>query len=340
MDLKQHFKKIVILSFIVTTILLSYFIISFISFTNTPLNITEATIYEIQPGSSAKKIAYHLEKKNIIKEPIYFFLLAKLSGKDKKIHTGEYLINNDITPKQLFNNFINGKVIQYPFTIVEGWNIYQLIEAINNTPKLKKEINNLDLDSIKNKLAIEFSNPEGVFSPDTYYYSATNYESEILEQSFNRQIKLLENLWGQQNASSKEVINTPYQALILASIIEKETSIKEEMPLVAGVYINRLKKGMRLQADPTVIYGLGPKFSEKLSRKELKTDTPYNTYTRKNLPPTPICMPSKEAILAAIQPAQTDFYYFVANGYGGHSFSKTLEEHNKSVLDFKNKTKN
>lgn len=312
---------------------------SFYSFINSPINIVEKEIiFEITPGSSAKKLAYNLKEKNIIHNPKMFYIFTKITGLDTSIQSGEYLLYKNMTPKIMLDNFVDGKVVLYPFKIVEGSNIYQLINSINESPKIKKTIEDLNIINLSNSLGSDKKNLEGLFYPDTYFYSASTKEIDLLYKIHKKQLVFLEKAWTTRNKTFG--LKDPYQALILASIVEKETSIKEEMPVVAGVYLNRLNKNMRLQADPTVIYGLGPDFNGKLSRKDLRKDTPYNTYTRGKLPPTPICMPSKEAILAVLNPKETEYLYFVANGEGGHTFSKNLKEHNKAVVLLRLRTQN
>lgn len=305
---------------------------------STKVNIT----FEVVKGASIKKVAYDLQRQKIIKTPRLFYLLAHLYNLDRGLKAGEYLIDQTTTPKTLLENIIQGKVIQYPFTAIEGWNINQLLVALKSAQKIKQTLEPINKENLKQEylltvlaqnLNLKEKNPEGLFLPDTYYYTKDMPDIALLKRMNKAQEKFLQQEW---NNKKKEIIlKTPYEVLVLASIVERETALVKEMPMVAGVYLRRLASGMRLQADPTVIYGLGSNFNGTLKKSDLEAKTQYNTYTNIGLPPTPIAMPSRAAIKAVLNPDDGDSLYFVANGKGGHVFSSTLEAHNKAVADFR-----
>ena len=250
------------------------------------------------------------------------------------IKAGEYQLEPGITPRGLLQLLSSGAVVQYRFTLVEGWTFTQLLQALANDEVLRQT---LDPDSNKagdkagailvSSLGVD--HPEGWFFPETYQFTRGDSDSDILDWAHKAMEKELGNAWEARNLDLP--LNSPYELLILASIIEKETGREEERGQIAGVLIRRLQKGMRLQTDPTVIYGMGDSFDGNIRRRDLKTDTPYNTYTRSGLPPTPIAMPGRASLLAAARPEAGDAFYFVANGTGGHTFSATLQEHQEAV---------
>jgi UPF0755 protein len=212
---------------------------------------------------------------------------------------------------------------------VEGWNIREVRQELARNPRLEHRLADMTDAQMLAAIGAEEKHPEGLFFPDTYFFNPDSPDIDVLRRAYSLQQQKLQEAW--ETRAPGLPYKTPYEALIMASIIEKETGVPEERPLIAAVFINRLKKGMRLQTDPTVIYGLGAKFDGNLRKVDLQRDTPYNTYTRAGLPPTPIAMPGEEAILAALHPAPSNALYFVAKGNGTHQFSATLEEHNRAV---------
>ena len=292
--------------------------------------------FEVQKGTSIREILFQLNKKGAKVKPILFELITRITGADKKIHAGEYLITPKTSRRDLLRMLVNGDVIMRKFTIVEGWNVKTLFSELNKSEYLKNDLESAKKEDIIKKYASNKENVEGLFFPETYEFAKNTTVSTILKEAYNAMQNHLEAEW------HSRALNLPYknsyQALIVASLIEKETSIAEERDKISAVILGRLKKRMYLQIDPTVIYGMGGKYKGKLSRADLKKDTPYNTYTRKGLPPTPIALPSLASMRAAMHPANTDDLYFVARGNGGHIFTSNLKDHIAAVAKLR-KTK-
>lgn len=288
--------------------------------------------YEVAAGSNLTRIVYDLHKQAYINNPRYLLLYAKIKGSANKISTGEYLIKPGMSAGEFIDQLLSGKVIQYAITLVEGWNIYQLLEVINNDPHLIHTLQGLSHEAIMAKIGYADIHPEGRFYPDTYHFPKGLTDVQFLQRAYAAMQSKLAMEW--ENRAVGLPYKTPDEALTMASIVEKETAQADERQAIAGVFVRRLEKRMRLQTDPTVIYGLGPKFDGNIRRRDLKKDTPYNTYRRHGLPPTPIAMPGGEAIHAALHPEQSDALYFVSRGDGSHYFSASLEEHNRAVIKY------
>lgn len=283
--------------------------------------------------------ADQLQQEGLLKEKWSFLFWARYRKLSSSLKAGEYEIPANSTMNDLLHLVTSGKVIDYPVTFIEGWNFKQLREALSKQRKLKHVIDKLGDQQLMEKLGAAGQHPEGRFYPDTYHYTASMTDLDILRQAYNKMTKFLNTQWKMRDEGLP--LQNSNEALVLASIIEKETGAEEERPLIAGVFINRLRKGMLLQTDPTVIYGMGDSYKGNIRRKDLRIDTPYNTYTRKGLPPTPIAMPGGEAIKAALHPEETNALYFVAKGDGTHYFSATLREHNNAVNKYQlNRRKN
>jgi UPF0755 protein len=242
---------------------------------------------------------------------------------------GEYRLEPGMTPPDLLGKLARGEVIQYRFTIVEGWTLQQLLAALATDPLLGEAMPAAESRAWLEALVPDHANPEGWFLPETYLYTRGDSYLDVLRRSYQAMRNALDHAWGARVADHPAA--TPYELLVLASIIEKETALDEERGDVSGVFVRRLQKGIRLQTDPTVIYGLGAGFDGDIRNRDLTTDSPYNTYMRPGLPPTPIALPGRASLLAAARPAPGDALYFVADGSGGHTFSATLEEHQKAV---------
>ena len=246
-----------------------------------------------------------------------------------------------MTPVELLEKFARGQVIQYRFTVVEGWTVHELRLALAKDPVLVQTLPGVPDDGLLARIGVttalegagDAHSPEGLFLPETYQFTRGTTDAQVLRRAHDALLKALETAWPSRDEDLPLV--TPYQALVLASIVEKETGLPEERGEVAGVFVRRLKLGMKLQTDPTVIYGQGPDFSGPLLRRHLEADTPHNTYTRTGLPPTPIALPGRAAITAALHPEPGDTLYFVARGTGGHVFSRTLDEHNRAVAEYR-----
>ncbi len=261
-------------------------------------------------------------------------LLARRLGAAGSLKVGQYALEPEITPRDLLVMMREGKVISYRFTIVEGWNIRQLRTALAAATPLAQETGDVDDSGLMQRLGHPDQHPEGRFLPETYVYSSGDSDLDLLARAYQAMESALADAWEARNPDVP--LQTPEEALILASIIEKETGVASERPQIAGVFARRLKLGMRLQTDPTVIYGIGSAYDGNIRRRDLVTDTPYNTYTRAGLTPTPIAMPGVDALRAAVNPAPGDALYFVAvgDGSGRHAFSATLAEHNAAVARY------
>ena len=303
----------------------------FSRFSNAPLNVTaKGDSIDVGRGSSFRNIVGELHQRNLsTANPWYWRLLVGQMRVAGKLHAGEYALEVGITPRQLLTNMAAGKVLQRNFTIVDGWTFGELRQALSKADKLDNDSVSLDDATIMQKIGAPGEAAEGRFLPETYAYVKGDSDLDILKRAHGAMVKTLNALWP---ARAKGLpLATSYDALILASIVEKETGRPDERAQIAGVFVRRLQDHMLLQTDPTVIYGMGSSYTGNIHRSDLTTDTPYNTYTRPGLPPTPIALPGKPALQAALHPAAGDSLYFVARGDGRHAFSSTLEEHNRNV---------
>jgi len=302
---------------------------------DTPLSIGEMAVpLKVAAGSSFRSVSDELAERGVLERPRLLGVYARWTGKAGSIHAGDYLLEPGLTARQLLEKLTRGAVRLYAFTIVEGWNHWELLKALHAQPELEAAMTQQDWPSLLAELGATTDHPEGLFLPETYHFPRGTTDRELLKQAYQLMQATLEDHWAQR--SQETPVKTPYEALILASIIEKETARTDERARIAGVFSRRLEKGMRLQTDPTVIYGIGPDFDGNLRRRDLQADTPYNTYTRGGLPPTPIAMPGREAIHAALNPADGEELYFVATGLGdgSHAFSRTKAEHDAAVADY------
>ncbi len=321
---------VLLLSALIITVVHSY---EFYRFTQLPLSISEnGLIYELYPGTSVINLANDMAKAGYLNHPRYFRFLAEYHGVTQSLKAGEYNIPYGTTPADLLAMFTSGKVVDHSLTLIEGWNIHQVLVAINAHNGLVHTLNGLSPGTIMERLGHPGEHPEGRFYPDTYHFQRGTMDVAFLKRAYQRLQSVLDHKWEKRNKNLP--LQSPYEALILASIVEKETGKAEERPMIAGVFIRRLANGMKLQTDPTVIYGMGDTFKGNISRRDLVTDTPYNTYLHTGLPPTPICMPGEAAINAVLHPDNGKALYFVAKGDGSHYFSATLEEHNIAVRRF------
>ncbi|HZY34383.1 MAG TPA: endolytic transglycosylase MltG [Rhodanobacter sp.] len=303
----------------------------FARFSTAPLNVaTQGDSIDISRGSSFKGIVGELRQRGFsTANPLYWRLLAEQMRVAGKLHAGEYALEPGITPRQLLANMATGRVLQRNFTIVDGWTFGELRQALARAEKLNHDSAALDDAAVMQKIGAGGEAPEGRFLPETYAYVKGDSDLDILRRAHAAMVKTLDELWA--GRAQDLPLATPYEALVLASIVEKETGIPAERAQIAGVFVRRLKDRMLLQTDPSVIYGMGANYAGNIRRSDLTTDTPYNTYTRPGLPPTPIALPGKPALVAALHPAAGDALYFVARGDGGHVFARTLEEHNRNV---------
>ncbi len=283
----------------------------------------------IEPGTSVRSVAQMVSEAGVDVSPFLIYWWFRLSGESRQIKAGSYEIEAGVSPRSLLRKLVSGEEELRALTLVEGWTFSQVRTALSQAEQLKPDSRGLPDYLIMKVLGKPGLHPEGRFFPDTYTYAKGSSDLALLRRAMRAMDRNLETAWGQRLPDTS--LKSPEQALILASIIEKETGRPADRPLVASVFANRLRIGMMLQTDPTVIYGLGEAFDGKLRRRDLQADTPWNTYTRVGLPPTPIALPGKSALMAAVQPAASKALYFVARGDGSSEFSATLEAHNRAV---------
>ncbi|WP_432721562.1 endolytic transglycosylase MltG [Jeongeupia wiesaeckerbachi] len=294
----------------------------------TPQSQKVPLTFNVGPGS-VTRIADQLEKQGATDSALLFRVLARLSGQETRLKAGVYRMDAPTSPWALIDKLARGDVVEVAFTIVEGWNWRDVRRALVAETQLGNDLAPLDDAALLKALKIDASSPEGLFFPDTYHVNPGSSELALLERAHARMQTKLDAVWAQRAPDLP--VKSPQDALIMASLVEKETGHGGDRPMIAGVFANRLKIGMRLQTDPTVIYGMGEAYTGKLRKVDLQTDTPYNTYTRAGLPPTPIAMPGEASLMAAVRPATTSALYFVSRGDGTSQFSSSLEEHNTAV---------
>lgn len=295
-----------------------------------PISLPQAVAeVSIEPGTSPKEVAAAVAKGGVPVNATLLYLWFRLSGQSRQIRAGSYEWTGQASPWQILRKLVRGDQSSGSVTIVEGWNIRQLREALRKADNLKPESAKLSDAQLMQALERPGVHPEGRFFPDTYTYSKGSTDLAVLRRAMRSMDSHLAAAWEQRN--TKVPLRTPEQVLILASIVEKETGLLSDQGQISAVFHNRLILGMRLQTDPTVIYGMGTRFEGNIRKSDLTTDTPYNTYTRDGLPPTPISMPGKAALYAALHPAPSKALFFVARGDGSSEFSATLEEHNRAV---------
>lgn len=297
-----------------------------------PLDVpAEGALFEIPTGSAMGSVSKRLAEEGIVDRPLLFTWYARITGAANSVQAGEYSLEPGVSAKGLLQKFVDGDVRLHSFTIIEGWTFRELLDALAADDTIEATFRYDDWPELLARLGASESHPEGLFLPETYRYPAGTTDVELLRQSYELMQATLRDEW--QARAGNLPLQRPYEALILASIVEKETGRADERARIAGVFVRRLQKRMRLQTDPTVIYGIGTDFDGNLTRRDLRTDTEYNTYTRAGLPPTPIALPGRAAIHAALHPAPGKELYFVATGLGdgSHQFSETMEQHNAAV---------
>ncbi len=288
--------------------------------------------FDLKTGSSLTSAAQQMAGAGVLGDATQFVILARLLGAAGRIKAGNYEVNRPLSPLALLRKITEGDYTQSAITFVEGWTFRQVRKVLDEHPAVKHDIQGLSAAEIQQRLGLDQPALEGWFFPDTYHFSSGASDLAILRRAQRLMQSHLAAQWDGRTADLP--LKSPYEALILASIIEKETGKAEERPLVAAVFINRLRIGMRLQTDPTVIYGMGEAFDGNLRKRDLVTDTPYNTYTREGLPPTPIAMPGLASLSAALSPPKNNFLYFVSRGDGTSYFSRTLDEHSRAVTKY------
>ena len=309
-------------------------------FVDTPVNVTQDQLLTIERGTTGSKLAALLEQEKILEHADLLPWLLKLQPQLNKVKAGTYSLTGVKTLQDLLDMINSGKEAQFSVKFIEGKTFKEWRKNLENAPHLKQTLQGksdkeimalLDIPAVA-KAVYEWNNMDGWLYPDTYNYTPNSTDLELLKRSTTRLQKALDKAWNERDENLP--LADPYQMLILASIVEKETGVAAERPQVASVFINRLRANMKLQTDPTVIYGMGESYTGNIRKKDLETITPYNTYMIEGLPPTPIAMVSESALQAVAHPAKTDFYYFVADGSGGHKFTRNLNEHNKAVQEY------
>jgi UPF0755 protein len=288
--------------------------------------------YLVEVGSRPRTVAQAMRKAGIRINEEAFVWLARASGSDKLIKAGAYETEPGDTPLTLLHRMASGEMTQTRITLVEGWTYQRIRQALRDNPQIRQTLQDVSDADLLKRLGATESSPEGLFFPDTYVFVPDSSDFDILRRAYKAQQQLLASVWEKRDPGL--AIQTPYQALILASIIEKETANGADRRRIAGVFMNRLRLNMPLQTDPTVIYGLGAAYQGRLHKGDLSADTPWNTYTRAGLPPTPICSPSRASLLAAVQPEVSKYLYFVSRGDGTSEFSESLPEHNRAVSKY------
>lgn len=300
-----------------------------------PLALPQANYrVEVPAGSTLRDVTGQLAAAGVLRWPWLLNAYGRLTGAASRIRAGEYELSGQVTPLQLLDTLVEGRVLLHALTLVEGWSVAQILDAIRQEPALVHTLQARDPRALAAELGLGYPSAEGAFLPETYHFPRGTTDREILLTAHRAMAREMTAAWASRSPDTP--LGDAYQMLILASIVEKETAVPAERPRIAGVFTRRLKLGMRLQTDPTVIYGLGADFDGNLTRRDLEGDTPWNTYTRDGLPPTPIAAPGADALAAAARPRETGALYFVATGDGSgrHRFSSTLDEHQAAIRDY------
>ena len=328
--MKERFFKLLGLAIIAGSLVSGWLLMDIRQFVDTPLTLPEqGVVYEVEPGMGVIRIAADLEQRGFVSNAAYLNWFARWQGDNLDIKAGRYRLDPGLTPRALLKLLHSGAVIQYSITVPEGFNFKQLLGLLSANPEIEHEYKTASAAEIMTALGRPDVHPEGVFFPDTYYFTARFSDLSVLQRAMDAMQAHLAAAWVERDEGLP--YKTPYDALIMASIIEKETSLEKERTQIAGVFVRRLRRHMRLQTDPTVIYGLGDRYDGHLHKRDLRTNTPYNAYVHKGLPPTPIAMPGLASIRAAMHPDAGKSLYFVSRGDGSHQFSDTLNAHLRAV---------
>lgn len=300
---------------------------------NRPIELQAEKIeFIVSPGSNPKSIAQAMTEAGIPMSGDAFALLARLTKQDKLIKAGGYEARQGDTPRQLLDRLARGEMVQRQVTLLEGWTYAQMRDALRANPDIKQTLGDITDEALMERLGSSIKAPEGLFFPDTYVFTPGTSDYDLLRRAYQQGQQVLTSIWEQRQPDLP--IKTPYEALILASIVEKETGHGPERNRISGVFINRLNVGMMLQTDPTVIYGMGERYQGRIRRVDLTRDTPWNTYTRNGLPPTPIAASGRASLLAAVQPEKHPYFYFVSRGNGTSEFAQNLSQHNRNVARY------
>lgn len=327
-------KGIISFILIVVTVIFAIQILSWYRFLTRPIiPMGQQLHYIFASGTSIRDLADKLKQQNYIQNPSQLVILSAVTGAISHLKSGEYLFSGGITPWQLLKQIVNGQVVQHHVSIIEGWTFAQMLHAISKAPYLEHQLTGLSVEEVMTKLGYANQDPEGLFFPATYRYVMGTPDAELLKMAYSTMRRKLLKAWDKRNPDIP--YQSPYQALIVASMVEKETNLATEKPLIAGVILNRITKHMYLQIDPTVIYALGSKYTGMITSEDLHIISPYNTYKYKGLPPTPIALPGMVSIQAALHPELTNALYYVATGKGGHYFSATLQQHIAAIKKYR-----
>ena len=332
---KRHFslKRALATSVLTLLLLLVAAVGAGVAWLRMPLSLPADKVdFVIDEGTTMRGIARQVREAGIAVPPEALIAYARLTGADRRIKAGGYEIVRGESLWTLVNRLSRGDVTQREITFIEGWNFRQIRAALRRHPDVRQTLDGLDDATVTAMIGASTSHPEGLFFPDTYLFAVGSSDIDILRRAYRAQQRELAEIWSKRDPDLP--LGSPYEALILGSIVEKETGMEADRKRIAGVFVNRLKLGMPLQTDPTVIYGLGEVFDGNLRRRDLRADTPWNTYTRRGLPPTPIANPGRASLLAAVQPEKHKYLYFVSRGDGSSAFSETLDGHNRYVARY------
>ena len=320
----------------VLALLITACLISWLKSLHTPLTRHQGDeFFIVKPGETLSQISDQLMDNSLIPHPLFAILYARLHGLERSIQEGEYLLDSETTLASLIRKMANGDKYQHKVTFLEGWKVSQVLAELWSRDTIKREIYDDDPIVIASLLGLRTDNAEGMVFPDTYFFTRNTSDISLLKRANQKLTSVLTKAWGSR--AEELPLNNAYEALILASVIEKESGLNSERSKISGVFLRRMELGMRLQSDPTVIYGMGSKYQGNISREDLLEPTPYNTYRIDGLPPTPISLAGEASIKASLNPIASRFLYFVSRGDGSHYFSENLREHNAAVARYQKK---
>lgn len=328
-SVRKYWVRALLVLFLLTAVAVTAAFLSVKQYLETPIALNNPQVVMIEPGSSLIQITRMLENQGILRWPRVLVLWARWQGIDRSIRTGEYELTPGLTPVSLMSLLMSGRNVQYPVTLVEGWTVRQALEHLWAQESVRVTLNDKTDEEIMEILQSPFPALEGNLFPDTYFFTRNTTDEAIIKRAHARLLDVLESEW--QTRQQELPYDSPWQALIMASIIEKESGYQAEKADIAGVFVRRLKQGMRLQSDPTIIYGMGSAYTGVIRRSDIDTTTPWNTYRVDGLPPTPIAISGRDSIRASLNPNPGTALYFVSRGDGSHQFSDTLQEHNAAV---------
>ncbi|QID17951.1 endolytic transglycosylase MltG [Nitrogeniibacter mangrovi] len=326
-------KRFLLLALLLPILVLGGLAGALVWYADQPLAVRGDSVEVTLPrGTAMRQVAQLVVDGGVAVNASALYWMARLGGHAGRIKAGSYEIHDGVTPRELIDKFVRGDVVLRSVALIEGWTFRQVRATLDANPDLSHDSRALSDAEILRRIGAEETQPEGLFFPDTYRFHQGESDLDVLQRAYAQMHAHLEHAWA--NRADDLPFKSPYEALTLASIVEKETGKVDDRPLIASVFVNRLRAGMLLQTDPTIIYGLGERFDGNLRKRDLMRDSPYNTYTRPGLPPTPIAMPGLAALKAVLNPPESRFYYFVARGDGSSHFSRSLAEHNRAVREY------